>query len=104
MHNSQAGIDDATLPNEQTRLKLASELRIAACIRCEPGAIIKLGEVLTDAEQDTLGSDALADVIDLLCGEDDEKRLALALMIVTLYGPELGHEVRWARSIARQKP
>ena len=79
-----------TGPATSTRLAIASKLRVACFVRGNLLAAEALPYVLTEAELGTLGRDLLTDVVDLLCGGDDEQRMLLAVRIAALYGPELG--------------
>lgn len=47
-----------------------------------------LAEALSEQEAATLGADTLADLVDAICGDDDDARLVLARCIAVLYGPE----------------
>ena len=80
----------ASAPMKDARLTTASKLRVASFVRGNPLAAEALPYVLTEAEIEAVGRDLLADIVDLLCGDDDEQRMLLAFVIAALYGPELG--------------
>lgn len=69
------------------KAKLRLQALFAAAVDL-PAHCQALAEALSDQEATTLGADTLADLVDAICGDDDDARLVLAGCIAVLYGPE----------------
>lgn len=66
-----------------------SELRLAAVFGNDMDAVRELDALSTKDQVLTLGRDTLEDVIQRICGSDDDKRLSLAVVMAATYDLKL---------------